>query len=89
MTTAAQAIGKAAVVRAHLTGVERRLQDGIDIALDAGRQDIADRLGDALTLVEAGHAAATEAAGMIAAHFGEGVEAFSGPEDKPDPDPAP
>jgi len=84
MTSKAQAIGRAAVVRAGFNSVERRLQEAIDLAIEAGRPDIADRLSAALSGVEAGHVAANEAAALIAAHYDEGdVSVFSGGDDKP------
>lgn len=88
MTSKTQAIGKAAVVRAALNSVERHLQDAIDLAMEDGRPDIADKLAAAMTHVERGHARANEAAVMVAGHFAEpDVGVFSGPEDKPDPEP--
>lgn len=90
MTSLPQAIGRAAIVRAGFNSVERRLQEAVDLAIEAGRPDIADRLSAALSGVEAGHVAANEAAALIAAHYGEpDVSVLSGPEDKPDPDPVP
>lgn len=86
MISRAKAVGKAALVRAHLNGAERKLQDGIDAALDAGRQDIADKLAVCLVLLEKAHGKATEAATLIAAHFNEpDVSLFSGGDDKPPP----
>lgn len=85
MISRAKAVGKAAMVRAHLNGAERRLQDGIDEALEAGRQDIADKLSTALALIESAHTKATEAAHLVAAHFDEpDVTLFSGGDDKPE-----
>jgi hypothetical protein len=84
----AAAIGKAAVVRASIVTAERQLRDAIATATEAGRADIAARLAAALTHVERGHARANEAAVMVAEHFGEqDISVFSGPEDKPDPEP--
>jgi len=79
-----QAIGRAALVRALVNGLERRVQEGIDGASDAGAPAAAAKLTDAQALIEQAHVALTEAAALIAAHFGEAdASAFSGGDDKP------
>lgn len=84
MISRSKAVGKAAMVRAHLNGAERQLQEGVEAALEAGRQDIADRLASALVLVEKAHGKATEAAALVAGHFNEtDLSLFSGGDDKP------
>ena len=87
MTTQAQAIGRAAVVKEAFARVERELQEGVDLAQAAGRPDVADKLAIALTHVKVGHARAGEAAVLIAEHYGVATVDVGG-EDKPtDPPP--
>lgn len=79
-----QAIGRAALVRALVNGLERRVADGIDDATNAGATDVADKLSDAQGHIEQAHVALTQAAALIAAHFEEpDVALFSGGDDKP------
>jgi len=90
----ADAIGKAGVVKAAIANAERRLQDVVDLATNAGRPDIADKLAAALAHVERGHARANEAAVMVAEHFDEpDISVFSGGDgddkDQPPEEPAP
>ena len=87
MTTLPQVIGKAALLKAHLTELEIKLQDAADAASEAGRPDIADKLVAALDHVRRGHARAGEAAAMVAVHYGTDTVNVGG-EDKPtDPPP--
>ena len=90
MTTKARSVTRAVLLRAAITSAERLLLEGIETAQEAGRQDIADKLSSALVHVERGHARASEAAPLIAAHFDEpSVALWSGPEDKPPEDGGP
>jgi len=87
MTTLPQAIGKAALLRAHYTALEINLQARVDDALALGLPDIADKLTAALDHVQRGHARAGEAAVMVAAHYSVPTADVGG-EDKPtDPPP--
>jgi len=87
MTTLPQAIGKAALLRAHYTALEIDLQARVDDALALGLTDIADKLTAALDHVRRGHARAGEAAALAAAYYGVPTADVGG-EDKPT-DPAP
>jgi len=76
---------RARLFRAAITSAELLAAESVDAAVEAGRQDIADKLTSALALIERAHARAGEAAAMIAQHYGDPVALWSGPEDKPPP----
>lgn len=82
MTTLSHAIGRAAVIKAAITTAERKLQEAIDLASEAGLPEISDRLSASLRHFEHGHARAGEAAVMVAGHYGVPTSDVGG-EDKP------
>lgn len=77
------AIGHSALVRSHIVGIERRLQEGYEQALEEGLPTVADKIAIAQAKVEEAHAALNDVAASLSAAFDDTVSTFSGGDDKP------
>jgi hypothetical protein len=71
-------------MRALMNGIERRTQESIDDAADAGLTGAVEKLTEAQGYLEQAHAAFNALPPMLAAHFGDtDVTPYSGGDDKP------
>lgn len=84
MTNRIKAIGRAALVRAHVTGIERRLQEGLEDAQEVGLPNVVDKIIVAQDAVSAAHEALNAVAHALAAAFNDEPSTFSGGDDKPE-----
>lgn len=74
----ARAVGRAAVIRLLMQGLERRLEESATAA-EGVSGPVADKLNDALGFVHQAHDKLNEAAALAATHYGEpDVTVFSG-----------
>jgi hypothetical protein len=76
--TKVRAIAKAALVKAKINTLERLLLDGVEMATEAQRGDVADKISDAHGHVTTAHGLLSEVAAMLADHYDDDVSTFSG-----------